>query len=135
MPAPDPIPIPPHAGPTVPNIIAGIGIFMMLLGFGYQKAAADHPEVVSQMGNAVDWGQIAGVLVTVGGLVSHTVQSTSNKKNTEAAVTHAAYAPPVDRISGEQGAIVTAATAVQQAMIEGNHPLAGALQKAVEDHQ
>jgi hypothetical protein len=138
------------------NIISGIGVFMMLVGYGYQNAAKDHPEVISNWGTAADWGQIAGVLITLGGLATHTLQGKTNEAAaaktidamhttaiTAVAATHAgavaavdaaAIAPPVDPQTGRPGSLVTIAAAIEQVVNEGNYKMAAALVKAVEEN-
>ena len=117
---------------------------MSLLGYGFQAAAQNHPEVISGMGGAIDWAQIAGVLITVGGLAMHTTQAKTNNAATEAAievthanavaaVTAADAAPPTDPVSKQKSALYTAGTAIQQAIAEDDVPLARRLVAALEE--
>lgn len=140
-----PMPEPPQAKSMVSNLIGGVGVVMMLLGWGYQSAAKDHPEDVSNLPSAVDWAQLAGFLIAAGGYVSHTIQAKSNEKDAAkaiatthasavAAITAADLAPPTDPATGQKGSVITAAAAVEQAMNEGNHALAIAMATAVKEN-
>jgi hypothetical protein len=126
-----PIVQPPKAPVLGPNIVAGIGIFMSLLGYGYQAAAANHPELISGMGGALDWAQLAAGLVTVGGLFWHTANSRQQDQQTGAAINAITQQPPADA-TGKMNCEITLASAVEQAMNEGKHSLAAAIVKAVQ---
>lgn len=147
---PDPItPVAPNPPPSttvtvIQQVITYIGILMTLVGYGYQSAAANHPEEIAKLGPGADWAAIAGMLITVGGVVSHGITAAKAKASLNSA-NHTIYAvskavdekvaiaeasPPKDA-DGNYSARHTVSTAIAQAVQDKDDSFAEALVKAL----
>lgn len=106
-----------------------LGILLCLVAYGYQGAQKDHPEIVSAMGDSVDWVMLMGLCSSAGGLLL----KSNHDSAARAAVNSARIAPPVDARTGCTSAQHTVGVAVRQAISAGNKKLAGALVAALPD--
>lgn len=121
---------------NLPHWMQAIGVLAMLLGYGYQKTAEQNPDAVAPYAGMADWGAIAGLLITGGGIaLNHgkdkAAQAVVEAKNGE--IDAAAAAPPIDA-NGKTSAWLTASTAMSQAAMERNIPLMKAIADALEMH-
>lgn len=121
---------------NLPHWMQAVGVLAMLLGYGYQKTAEANPEAVAPYQGVADWGAIAGLLITGGGIaLNHgkdkQAQAVVNAKENE--IAEVAASPPVDP-HGNPSAWLSACTAMHQAAMERNLPLMKAIADALEHH-
>jgi hypothetical protein len=102
------------------------GTVLMLLAMGIQNAAQSNPELLKDWGSTEDLTKMAGAIITLMGIaLAH-----GNDKTNTHAIEQAAKAAPIDK-DGNQSSTITAGAAVEQAINEGNHPLAKRLLEAL----
>lgn len=148
-PVPSPVRPPSETNSNVTTIIKVVGAFLVMLSYGFKDASANHPDVISALGDWTDWGAVFGVLAVIGGAlksrmdISKTkaaleVQKVESTAKLEVQENKAASdmqkestAPPSDK-SGQKNALVTVRAAIGQAAHEENYSLVKALTEALE---
>ncbi len=120
-----PVPVAPPAKIAGPNIAGGIGAFIVILGMGWQAfSQQDSADAAAIQGlTGLDLAKLAGVLIMAGGFVAHSNQAKANERDSQASITAASIAAPVNA-EGEQHSSVTLAAGVEQLANEGQHDVA-----------
>lgn len=121
---------------NLPHWMQAVGVLAMLLGYGYQKTAEVNPDAVAPYSGMADWGAIAGLLITGGGIALNHGKDKQAQAVVEAKdnkIEEVASEPPVDA-HGNSSAWITASAAMHQASLERDMPLMKAIASALESH-